>query len=85
MAHIAIFVGSISQSGSNVTFSGEARVSTMSASDDPLAWTAAVAFTAQTATVNAAIQAAAIAAAEAAEYTIGELDNKIIVAGGVGL
>jgi hypothetical protein len=85
MAHISIFVGGISQVGSDIRIVGQARTSDMSDTDDPLYWEVDVAFSALAATINDAIRDAAIAAAVVASHSVGGLDKKTIYAGAVGL
>jgi len=82
MANIAIYVGgSRLGTASGFRLSGGALVSPVS---EDISWeTADIAFTATTTQVNQAIQDAAIAVAEAAGYTIGALDTKIII-GAIG-
>lgn len=56
-----------------------------SGDQEEIPFTATVGWNATQAQVNTAITNAAIAAAEAAGHTIGLLDNRILVAGAVGL
>ena len=78
MAHIAVFVASISPNGSQLDITGEARLST----DGGLVnWTTTASYGASAAVINSAIRNAAISSAETAGYTIGALDKKTIYAG----
>lgn len=87
MAHIVIYVGAIgpAASGDDIRYEGNARLSGMSSSDPDISWSVNVDASELAATVNGAIRDAAIAAAEAAEYTVGPTDKKTIMAGAVGL
>lgn len=83
MAHIAIFVGSIGAGENGTLFmSGDARLST---DGGTVSWSTEVAYNALASTIDDAIKSAAIAAAEAANYTVGALDKKLLFAGAVGL
>jgi len=83
MSHIVIYPSSISVVGNNLHVSGVARVNV--ANSDEFSWDATISWTASQTAVNTAIQNAAIAAAENLDYTVGLLDNKIILGGAAGI
>lgn len=84
MAHILAFPSTpVVQSGV-LQINGFAYVSTMEDTDE-IPFTATVSWTATQAGINSAIINAAIAAAENLGFTIGILDNRMVVAGAVGL
>ena len=87
MADIVIFVTAIASTGSgdDVRYGGEARCSGMDPEAGPITWTADVDPGAVAATVNGAIKDAAIAAADVADFVVGALDKKTLLAGAVGL
>lgn len=75
------------QSGDNLTVSGAARCEGMGPTEPDITWSAEFDPTATAAQINNAIRDAAVAAAAAADpsYTVGALDNKIIVGAATGL
>jgi hypothetical protein len=84
MAHIAIHVTDVDPrtAEGDLTIAGVAFLST---DGGQVNWAAYVAYTALAATINGACMDAAIAAAQAAGYTVGALDKKTIWGGAIGL
>lgn len=87
MAHIVISVWGIEPTASNddIRYYGSARLSGMDGDDPAISWSVDVAPSELAAAVNIAIRDAAIAAAEAASYTVGPTDQKTLIAGAVAL
>lgn len=87
MAHIMVFVTDASPAGEGdgITVGGYARLSGMSPSDSNIPWSTEVNPSQLATAINEAIKDAAIAAAEAAEYTVGVLDKKTVFRGAMGL
>lgn len=84
MAHIMAFAATPEVIDGSLRVKGFSYVSDMTNAEE-IYWIANVSWTATQAAINAAIIAAAIAAAEAAGHTIGPLDNRMVVAGAVGI
>ena len=68
-----------------VTISGVARCTGMAPEDTDISWQIVVAIGTPAATINEAIKDAAIAAAEAREYTVGALDAKTLLGPAIDL
>jgi hypothetical protein len=71
--------------GDVVKIEGMARCTGMTPEDMDITWSVDVDPGDLAATINDACKDAAIAAAEAREYTIGALDKKTLIGGAVGL
>ena len=82
MPDIAIFVSSVSRSGTDLYVNGIAHTSD---TDDTFGWGVSVAFDALAATINAAIRDAAVTVAGAAGHTVGALDQKRLFGGVMGI
>jgi len=82
MAHIAMFVGGFRDTDGSLLVSGEALLSD---GGDVVNWEVIVAYSALQAAVSSAITNAAIAAAEEAGHTVNPTDNRMLIAGAVGL
>ena len=87
MADIAIYIISIGgcDDSDYVNVGGYARCTGMSAELGNIVWDVNIPLNSLASTANTAIKNAAIAAAEALEYTIGALDKKTLYGGAVGL
>jgi len=87
MADIVILVhgNGPAGSGDNIRYSGSCRLSGMTPESEGVTWSVDVPPGALASTINTAIKDAAVAAAEAAEYTVGALDKKTLIGGAVGL
>ena len=83
MSHIAIYTTDVTLSGASLRLGGYALVDTAGSSS--VKWNTTVALSALSATMNAAIRDAAVAAAAVAGYTVGALDNKTIISGAMGV
>lgn len=86
MADIVILITGMSMTeGGDVAYSGQALCDGMTSADTPIEWGAEVAPGALAAALNDAVKAAAIAAAEVREYTIGALDKKTLLGAAIDL
>jgi len=81
MSHLAIFVTRQSIASDQLVVGGDARVNV--ANTDTIEWAAVMPFDSNFVQINAAIKDAAIAAAEAAGFTIGVSDQKTLFGGAV--
>ena len=84
MAHICLFPSTPNVIDRVLTVDGFAYCSD-SENDEEIPITATNSWTASQGAVNTAITSAGITAAENAGHTIGVLDNRILIAGAVGL
>ena len=82
MSNIVILPSSVGVVSGNLHISGIARCDN---GEDEFSWDATVSWTASQASVNTAIQNSAITAAQNLGYTVGVLDNKIVLAGAAGI
>lgn len=84
MAHICIFPSTPVVVDGVLHIHGFAYCSD-SENEEEINWDVTVSWTASQSAANSAITSAAIAAAETAGHTIGVLDNRILIAGAVGV
>lgn len=87
MADIMIHVAGMGalENTTDIFISGDCRTSDMVTADPSVNWSAQVSPSALASAVNTAIKNAAIAAAEAAGFSVGLLDKKNVLGGATGL
>lgn len=87
MADITIIVAAIGPAdvGSNLRYSGQARLSSMTATNDPVYWSVDVSSTATANVMQDAIEQAAVLSAESAGYSVAANDKRSICGGPVAV